>query len=374
MDKLTFKEKIAFRFMFNERRVYQRWYGRFFLFEMDYGRLVRVVSRISDWRYWCKEWEKEGDSVIKMADTEIENNNFISANCLYHQAVGCYHIGQHFFFIDPHHKETVQEKAREAYKKAINLYPEKTKPIRIDIPFKDVAVPCYMHLCGQKDAPLIIQTNGMDNIKEAENHYFAKHLTKHGFNFLAFDGPGQGELWKDRKFDVKEYPEVVSTIIDWIECHNEYCIDKSRIGLFGYSLGGFLAPYSAAFDKRVKCVVANSGWGDIQGYFGVNKMKLHKRGVLHMTGCHDLQEASIKFDLNINSAPRLDVPMLYFHAGKDAVIENPRQQARIVMEWTKGEKELRFYEDAEHCTVNYLDEVLPYSIDWLLRTLNVSKI
>jgi hypothetical protein len=35
------------------------------------------------------------------------------------------------------------------------------------------------------------------------------------------------------------------------------------------------------------------------------------------------------------------------------------------MEWASGEKELVYYADAEHCTVDYLDEVFPYIIDWL---------
>jgi hypothetical protein len=35
MTKLTLKERFAFRFIFNERRVYQRWYGRFLVFGID---------------------------------------------------------------------------------------------------------------------------------------------------------------------------------------------------------------------------------------------------------------------------------------------------------------------------------------------------
>jgi alpha-beta hydrolase superfamily lysophospholipase len=120
------KEKIAFSFIFNEKRVYHRWYGRWFVFGLDYGRLKRVISRIS---------------------------------------------------------------------------------------------------------------------------FFGQALSKNGFNFLAFDGPGQAELWKDVKFDLNYY-ESVSTIIDWLFEHNEqYKLNLKKIATVGFSLGGHLAPLSAAHDK-----------------------------------------------------------------------------------------------------------------------------
>ncbi len=46
MNDLTFKEKIAFRFFFNEKRIYHRWYCRWLVFGPDYGRLKRVIPRI----------------------------------------------------------------------------------------------------------------------------------------------------------------------------------------------------------------------------------------------------------------------------------------------------------------------------------------
>ncbi|MBN1927406.1 MAG: alpha/beta hydrolase [Prolixibacteraceae bacterium] len=369
-NKLSLKEKFVFKYIFNEKRVYKRWYGRFFLFETDYGRLTRVILRINSWQNWCKEWVKEGHCVEALADKAVERDYTNSAIKLYHQAVACYHIGQHFFFIDEEQREEAQENARKVYKKAISLYKKEERPIRIEIPYKGCIIPGYLHLSKEKNRPLIIQTNGMDNIKEAENHYFAKHIVPHNLNFFAFDGPGQGEMWKQMKFDVKDYPNVVSTVIDWFEANDNYDISVDKIALLGFSLGGFLAPFSAAFDKRVKYVVANSGWANNEGLKGIEKLKLHKRGVTYMTGCNNIEDAAIKFNLNINDAPNLECPILYFHAGRDEVINNPRKQAEAIMNWARGEKELRFYENAEHCTVDYLDEVLPYAVDWYLKRFN----
>ncbi|MHB9859053.1 hypothetical protein [Streptomyces sp. YIM S03343] len=41
------------------------------------------------------------------------------------------------------------------------------------------------------------------------------------------------------------------------------------------------------------------------------------------------------------------------------------------MNWAVGEKELKFYPDGEHVCANYLDEALPYMVDWTSRHLRV---
>ncbi len=170
MVKLSFKEKFAFRFIFNEKRVYHRWYGRILSFGVDYGRLKRVVSRVTNWLDWCEEWAKEGDALYKKAELALAKGYQTQAKSLFHEAVGCYHVGQHIFFIDQDQKETTQQKARKSYQMAISLYPEKERPTRIDVPFGGAEIPGYLRLAAVPNQPLIIFINGMDNIKEAEGH------------------------------------------------------------------------------------------------------------------------------------------------------------------------------------------------------------
>ena len=370
MKELTIKEKIAFNFIFNEKRVYHRWYGRWFVFGLDYGRLKRVIPRISNWFHWCREWDKEGMNVEKMADDACAAQNTYSAMILYHQAVACYHIGQHIFFIDPEQKQATQEKARRCYQKALALYPDDQRPQRVEIPYHNTHIPGYLHMTHQQHAPLVIYVNGMDNIKEAENHFFGQALSKNGFNFLAFDGPGQAELWKDVKFDLNYY-ESVSTIIDWLFEHNEqYKINLEKIATVGFSLGGHLAPLSAAHDKRICCTVGNSGFAQIGGIEGAKKLNpIWQRGINFMTGFDNFEEAVQHFDLDITKAPALECPLLFFHAGHDEVMPTPKKQADTFMAWAKGEKELKYYPEAEHCTVDRLDEVFPYIVDWLKKQM-----
>ena len=50
---------------------------------------------------------------------------------------------------------------------------------------------------------------------------------------------------------------------------------------------------------------------------------------------------------------------------------SPQIHAEKMMRWAKGEKTLKYYEDGEHCTQNYLDEVFPETINWLKKKLQM---
>ena len=89
-----------------------------------------------------------------------------------------------------------------------------------------------------------------------------------------------------RFYHRKEYHKAVSAIIDWFEKQQMYNVDIEKIALVGFSLGGYLAPMCAANDKRVKCVVGNSGLVYIGGLTGLKRLNpIWQRGVTYMTGC-----------------------------------------------------------------------------------------
>jgi len=61
--------------------------------------------------------------------------------------------------------------------------------------------------------------------------------------------------------------------------------------------------------------------------------------------------------------------LLIFHSGNDKLIPDGKKHGDYFMDWAVGEKEFGFYPDGEHVCANYLDEVIPYSIDWLSKHL-----
>jgi len=95
---------------------------------------------------------------------------------------------------------------------------------------------------------------------------------------------------------------------------------------------------------------------------------LHK-GIPHLVGTETCEESLERFDIDIKKAPPMDRPLLIFHSGQDKLIPNPREHADYFMEWAVGEKELKWYPAGEHVCANYLDEVIPYTTDWLGKHL-----
>jgi alpha-beta hydrolase superfamily lysophospholipase len=194
-------------------------------------------------------------------------------------------------------------------------------------------------------------------------------FTQAGFNTFAFDGPGQGEMWEELKF-ISDYETAVSAVIDWFGDNNRDNIDLEKIGVVGWSLGGYLAPRAAAFDKRIRCAIGSGGPANDQ--FLANKMKVNPlllKGWPHLVNADSFEKSVKLIDLDITSAPPMDRPLLIFHAGKDRLIPNGEAHANIFMDWAVGEKELKFYPDGDHVCANHLDETDVYMIDWLNKHL-----
>jgi len=149
-------------------------------------------------------------------------------------------VGQHFFYFDDALKAQSLEKIWSLYPKVLALYPDNHRPTRVDIPFRGVQIPGYLRLQPTPGEPLVVQINGLDNLKEIEQHTIGQMLFQAGFNAITFDGPGQGEMRKSLKMipdyhaagekELKFYPdgehvcanyldEVLPYATDWLKKH-----------------------------------------------------------------------------------------------------------------------------------------------------------
>ena len=93
--------------------------------------------------------------------------------------------------VDPRLVEAF-ERETDSFQKAARLF---SAPIEVlEIPFEGGSLPAYFVKVdnSRKPRPMILQTNGYDST--IQEMYFA-HATaaiRRGYNFLCFDGPGQG--------------------------------------------------------------------------------------------------------------------------------------------------------------------------------------
>ena len=87
---------------------------------------------------------------------------------------------------------------------------------------------------------------------------------------FTFDGPGQGETWFQGGMIV-EFERATSAVIDDLEKLS--AVDAKRLGVFGPSLGGYLAPRSAACDARIKACTFAGGMYDRTQV--ANRLEIH---------------------------------------------------------------------------------------------------
>jgi hypothetical protein len=79
------------------------------------------------------------------------------------------------------------------------------------------------------------------------------------FNVLTFEGTGQPTVVREQSLGFRlDWEQVVTPVVN--QCEAVVEIDASRLELIGLSFdGGYLAPRAAAFEPRIRVVVAIDG-------------------------------------------------------------------------------------------------------------------
>jgi fermentation-respiration switch protein FrsA (DUF1100 family) len=120
-------------------------------------------------------------------------------------------------------------------------------------------------------APAVLLLHGFSSSKERMAHAVGRALLELGAASLALDLPFHGERDGTRGVDSLKNPLVLvgawkaaiaeaRAAVTWLSEQRE--TDADRIGVIGYSLGGFLALMAAADDERLR-VVALAAAGDL---------------------------------------------------------------------------------------------------------------
>jgi esterase/lipase len=259
-----------------------------------------------------------------------------------------------------------------------------TRITRVAIPYEGTTLPAYFSAAPGTDdgpAPVIVLVNGLDSTKE--HMYSSGHwaeLADRGISCLMLDQPGTGEALRLQGLTARIDAEAWgSAAVDWLLARPD--VDPARIGITGWSLGGYYAPRAAAFEKRFALVVA---WGANHDWGKVQRRRLEREGerpvphywehVLWVWGHSDLQ-AFISFadDVNLDGVvEQINVPFLiahgagdrqipleYAHRSYDQAVNSPRRELRI---FTAEEGA------TEHIGLDHLPHVSVFIADWVADT------
>ncbi|KAL7628042.1 hypothetical protein AAE478_002238 [Parahypoxylon ruwenzoriense] len=144
-----------------------------------------------------------------------------------------------------------------AFDSAIALLP--TPGERVVLQAKGFEIPAIFFGSGLPGPrATLLLCNGYDGSQEEMYHAIGEAALQRGMNVITFEGPGQPAVRRRQGIGfIAEWEEVVSPVVDYALSRRE--VDAGKIGLWGHSFGGYLAPRAAAFDHRLAAVVAFDG-------------------------------------------------------------------------------------------------------------------
>jgi 2,6-dihydroxypseudooxynicotine hydrolase len=205
---------------------------------------------------------------------------------------------------------------------------------------------------------------GLDSCKEEMDAY-ERTLLARGMATLAFDGPGQGEAEYD--FPIRhDYEVPVARVIDWVERRDD--VDRSRIGLWGVSLGGYYAARAAAFEPRVKACVALSGPYDwAEGFDQRNELTREAFRVRSRCTTMDEARAKAKTLSLAGVAKNIRCPLFIVAGELDRL--TPASEAKRLAAEVSGPCELLVVPGGTHVANNRAYAYRARTADWLAAQL-----
>jgi hypothetical protein len=156
------------------------------------------------------------------------------------------------------------EGKKQAYKKSQLMLLKASA--YFDVPLQQVVIPfkgkagegkkilAYLRIprSGSAPFPLLVTWGGIDGFKEEQLNDPA---VEHGLAHLAIDGPGVGDSPLKGSEDAER---LFGAVFDWIGTQRN--LDPGRVGVWGYSTGGYWAVKVAiVYKNRIACAVSQGG-------------------------------------------------------------------------------------------------------------------
>jgi dienelactone hydrolase len=253
---------------------------------------------------------------------------------------------------------------------------------RVEVPYEGTTLPAYFTRApGDGPAPCMIMWNGLDSTKEhMYTSGFQNELAARGISTLMVDCPGSGEALRLQGLTARVDTEAwAAACVDYLVGRSDVADD--RIGLVGWSLGGYFAPRAAAFEKRLALAVAwgaNHNWGEVQrrrlNREGENPVPHYWEHVLWVWGQDDIdsfiamsdrvhldgvvEQITVPFLITHGENDR-QIPVAYAHRSYEQAVASPKRELRIFTAEEGG---------AEHISLDHLPHAGAFIADWVTET------
>lgn len=336
---------------------------------LDWGDVVMVLRDLKkkntheDWADWHRRWFALGRHYEERAVQAFTSGRLETGRFAIRRAVACYHFAEFFYFDAPEVKNATRARVTAAFEYGRPYLREHVRALSFR--YRGMLLPGYfMAPAATGRWPCVILVNGLDSAKEVELYAFARAFLARGMSAVVFDGPGQGVLAGHVPM-VVDFENVVAAVLE--EVARQPDVDAGRLGLFGVSFGGYLAPRAAALNPAIRACISLSGGFDHDGYQDLNvSVRKDFRFVFGVPDDEAMDELC-RTSLNLRAVPGLRVPLLSVHPEQDKVI--PFESCLRLMDWAAGEKELLRYPGQRHVAPERFSDYIPRFSDWMAERL-----
>ena len=229
----------------------------------DIGEVIVTTAQIpeGDEDAWTAAWRSTAERIAKRGEASLEVGDRVSAREAFLRASSYFRSAEFYRRRDPLNDPQVLELSRLSKDYLVKAGALMDGPFaEVAIPYADGEMPGYLFLvdASGRPRPTVVYTNGFDSTREEAYFVIGAAALRRGYNFLAYDGPGQGWMIREEKVPYRpDWENVLGPVVDFAMTVPE--IDNGKIVHFGYSLGGYLVARYAAHDDRAAAIICNDG-------------------------------------------------------------------------------------------------------------------
>ena len=270
----------------------------------DGGRLedvVTVAGKIHNSADWKRAMITLGNRAMKEGRAE--------------NAIAYYRMSEFFMYDGDPDKKKYYERATKLFYQYYADFFEGDHPRvrRYEVPYRNVKLP-VMHVVPEGKSKGTILIHGGNDSYFEEFLFTVLYMQEKGYEVYMFEGPGQGGVMRVQGMHfTHEWEKPVKAVLDYFHLDD--------VTIIGISLGGYLAPRAAAFDKRIHRVVAWSVFPCFQDVIvGMQKPAIQKLFYLLM-GLHARPLINYVFGKKAKKEPVIDWGIkhgCYAYEAKDA--------------------------------------------------------
>ena len=236
-----FHKKQVFNFQLN------RWHSFGYARFEDMKEVGPKIKTFDDWKIEMEQ----------LAEKAVSENRFMNATFYYRAA-------EFYILLENSEKKRLYDKFNEYFYKAF----ENENIERFEVPYQDAFLPAIRILSvGEKKKGTIIIHGGFDSFVE-EFYSWMVYFSDHDYEVIAFEGPGQGAARSKYGLALDfAWEKPAKAVLDYFRLNDVIWL--------GISMGGWFCFRAAAFEPRIKRVIASSISYDYMKTMNVVLYKMH---------------------------------------------------------------------------------------------------